>query len=139
MTDNDIIAEYVKANHPELMNKLDFVKFRITKIVEEDRRSISEAFEKLKADMNEPEPVSVLAKWPYFEYFRQKGIEYCKKNCGTQGNLCGRCPLAFNFCCINQKGLLIINNDVIDLEAAVVQFNHMIEEITEVKHGKKED
>ena len=136
MTDNDIIAEYVMQTNPELIRRIDFVKFRLNKIVEADKRSIAEAFEKLRADANETDPVPVKTNEPYYEYLKQRGIEYCQKNCGTQQNLCGRCPLAFNFCCINQEGLLVINDDTIDPVTAVAQVNYMIEEVTKIEQDK---
>lgn len=132
MTDNDIIAEYVKKNNPGLIRDIKFVSFRLNKIGEEDMRLIKEAFENLKADDLKIMPSEEVSSEPYYEYIRQKGIEYCKKHCGTQDNLCGRCPLAFNLCCINQDGVMILNEDTVSFERAVAQYNFMIREVTQV-------
>lgn len=138
MTDNDIIAEYVKENHPDLLKGIRFAKFRINKIGENDIRSIREKFEKLKTEYKAFERVEKVSDQAFYEAVRKKGIEYCKKNCGSDENLCGRCPLAFNLFCVNQQGCLIMNDDTTEVVAAFEQLTYMLCEIFKLDNDLKE-
>lgn len=56
MTENDIIAEYVKKNHPGLLVSFNFALFRISKSVANMVDRIAEAFSKVEIpDIEVPE------------------------------------------------------------------------------------
>ena len=132
MSQNDYIAEYVREKNPELISSFDFIYWKIGKMSNDIVREIADRFEKAMnaisdfkaADDPEFEDES------YYEYIKQKGIEYCDKHKRGDHWTCLDCPLRDNLFCINTEGNLITNYDVRGYMTAVKDYKYMIEEVT---------
>lgn len=134
MTENDYIAQYIEEKRPELIHSLDFAFWKMAAMVRNFGNEINEAFKKAMSD----EMVIEAAADPefedesYYEFLKQKGMEYCKKHRGSDDCLCGDCPLKDRLFCINEVGSLIINDDVREFIEAENEYKYMIKEVTRI-------
>lgn len=131
-TENDYIAEYVKAKKPHILKTLNFVAWKTTAMSKQMKKDLASNFKKAMNDEMEIKAADFpeFEDRPYYDYITERGKEYCKKHRGSDSCLCGSCPLSENLFCINELGTLIINEDCTNLEAAASQYKYMFKEVT---------